>query len=309
MLSADFTLFSSLSGSTTHRIIQPLDPLHGEVFINFCKPTSITQELYCFWHPQSSSKHWATTSHNEKNSLRAVRRQKLQVDWCPQNILFLPWMLPTALPMHHLTTSFLVNNPTLVYHNYPIMNLQATAPQPHSMQINPLLKKVQHVALVNNKADHEQDFKLNQLVYKDSIQVDNKILLPCPQVAIACASHLPWLDTFEVTKTNVRLIQVRNKSCESDWICCAHVCHFTLRPKHLSCINLPPSIRMYPLYPLSSEIHGTMQESRSNNICQTPSKYKTAKLEKVVTRVGHSTFQRFQYAIISFAHTRILIYI
>ena len=67
------------------------------------------------------------------------------------------------------------------------------------------------LALVNNKADHKQNAKLNQLLYKDSIQMVDKILLHRPQSTTSHSSHLDWISPFEVVKTNDMVIQVKNE--------------------------------------------------------------------------------------------------
>ena len=84
------------------------------------------------------------------------------------------------------------------------------------MQMNALLRKVHHhVALVNNEANHKLNIKLNQLVYKDPIQVGEKVLLPHPQSTITHLCHLNWIWIFKVSKTSGMIIHVRNENGET----------------------------------------------------------------------------------------------
>lgn len=82
----------------------------------------------------------------------------------------------------------------------------------YDKQINALLRQVhQHIALADNEADHKMNTKLNQLVYKDSIQVEDKVILQ-PLSAIAHSSHLPWVGNFEITMVNYIVLQGRNEN-------------------------------------------------------------------------------------------------
>lgn len=86
------------------------------------------------------------------------------------------------------------------------------------MQINKLLRQVhQHATLGNNKANHRIDEKLNQLIYKDSIQVGD----------IGSTTHHSYLGC--VTKRNDIVLQVRNENGENDWAYCIHVHHLVLQ--------------------------------------------------------------------------------
>ena len=75
------------------------------------------------------------------------------------------------------------------------------------MQINALLRQVhRRVALANKEAGHKLNTKLNQPLYKDPIQVGDKVLLHRPQSTTAHSSHLDWIGPFEVVKTNDMVI-------------------------------------------------------------------------------------------------------
>ena len=98
------------------------------------------------------------------------------------------------------------------------------SPTAYDMPINALLRQIhRRVALANNEADHKLNTKLNQLSYKDPIQVGDKVLLHRPQSTTAYSSHLDWISPFEVVKTNDMVIQVRNEKGETDWIYQAHI--------------------------------------------------------------------------------------
>ena len=103
------------------------------------------------------------------------------------------------------------------------------------MKVNALLRQVhRRVTFANNETDHKLNAKLNQLFYKDPIQVDDKVLLHRPQSTIAHSSHLDWIGPFEVVKTNDMVIQETNEKSETDWIHRAHIPRLAPRPIHLS---------------------------------------------------------------------------
>ena len=59
--------------------------------------------------------------------------------------------------------------------------LASNDPGVYGMQINVLLRQVHHrVALANDEADHKLETSLNRFIYKDTIQVGNKVLLHQP---------------------------------------------------------------------------------------------------------------------------------
>ena len=71
------------------------------------------------------------------------------------------------------------------------------------MQINALLRQVHHhVTLANDEANHKLEAILNRFIYKDPMQVSNKVLLHQTQSTIAQSSNLPWIGDFKVIKTN-----------------------------------------------------------------------------------------------------------
>ena len=73
-----------------------------------------------------------------------------------------------------------------------------------------MLKQIyRRVVLANNETDH--NVKLKQLLYKDPIQLGDKVLLYRSQSTTAQQSHLDWIGPFEVVKTKDMVIQVRNE--------------------------------------------------------------------------------------------------
>ena len=89
--------------------------------------------------------------------------------------------------------------------------------------------------------------KLNRSIFKDPIQVGDKVLLHRPQSATAHLSHLPWIGDFEVTKTNGLVVQVKNENCETHWIHRGHVRRLVPRPKWPA-THAPttPHLQLYP---------------------------------------------------------------
>ena len=106
----------------------------------------------------------------------------------------------TGASPHYIITG---RQPNIGLPKIPCQDIVNNNPGAYGMQINALLRQVhQRVALANNEADHKMEAKLNRSIFKDPIQVGDKVLLHRPQSATAHLSHLPWIGDFEVTKTN-----------------------------------------------------------------------------------------------------------
>ena len=125
------------------------------------------------------------------------------------------------------------------------------------------------MALANDEADHKLEASLNRFLYKDPIQVGDKVLLHRPQSAIAQSSNLPWIGDFKVIKTNDVMSQVQNENGDIAWIHRAHI-RVLNRDQH-TYLAYPP---LYPTHqntqdPSSSppfELHNLTHNSISNNI-------------------------------------------
>ena len=130
----------------------------------------------------------------------------------------------------------------------------------YGMQINALLRQVHHcIARANDETDHKLEASLNRFIYKDPIQVGDKVLLHQPQSTRAQSSNLPWIGEFKVIKTNDVISQVQNENGDTAWIHRAHIHYLKQWPAHLShipppphCITLTKTPRIPRLYPLSS---------------------------------------------------------
>ena len=97
-------------------------------------------------------------------------------------------------------------------------------PRAYSMQINALLKQVDHhLTLANDEADLKMEARSYCLTYKDPIKVGDKVLIHWPQSTMAQSSHLPWIE-FTVVKTNEMMSQVENENSDKTWIHCIHIC-------------------------------------------------------------------------------------
>ena len=88
--------------------------------------------------------------------------------------------------------------------------------------------------------DQKLEASLNRFIYKDPIQVSDKVLHHWPQSTIAQSSNLPWIGDFKVIKTNDVMSQVQNANGDTVWIHRAHIRHLKPRPAHLSHIPPPP---------------------------------------------------------------------
>lgn len=111
----------------------------------------------------------------------------------------------------------------------------------YGMLINALLRQVhQHVALANNEADHKTNKQLNRLIYKDPIQVRNKVLLHRPHSVTAHISYLHWTGSYQVIKTNDMVLQITNGHSETSWCSSLSIRRLVPRSDHLIYTNLTP---------------------------------------------------------------------
>ena len=107
-----------------------------------------------------------------------------------------------------------------------LKELASNDPGTYGMQINALLSQIHHhIALANDEADHKLETSLNHFIYKDPLQVSNKVLLHWPQSTIAQSSNLLWIGDFKVIKPNGVMSQVQNKNGDTAWIHQAHIRH------------------------------------------------------------------------------------
>jgi len=213
----------------------------GEIYKTFCELMSITQELHCPWRPQSSGN--IERQHRTMKNALFMLCEDRNCEWAD--------ILESVISSMNAT----INSATGVSPHYVITGRQPNiglpkllhneltnqSPTAYGMQINALLRQVhRRVALANNEVDHKSNARLNQLVFKDPIRVGDMVLLHRPQSTIAHSSHLNWIGTFEVLKTNDMVIQVRNEKGETDWVHRAHIRRLTPRPKYLSHNILAP---------------------------------------------------------------------
>ena len=144
----------------------------------------------------------------------------------------------TGASPHYIITG---RQPNIGLPKIPCQDIVNNNPGAYGMQINALLRQVhQRVAVANNEADHKMEAKLNSSIFKDPIQVGDKVLLHRPQSATAHLSHLPWIGDFEVTKTNGLVVQVKNENCETHWVHRGHVRRLVPRPNDLQHMHRPP---------------------------------------------------------------------
>ena len=168
--------------------------------------------------------------------------------------------------------------------------LASNDPGAYIMQINAQLRQVHHrVALANDEADHRLEASLNRFVYKDPIQVGDKVLLHWPQSTIAQSSNLPRIGDFKVIKTNDVMSQVQNENGDTAWIHRAHIRRLKPRPVHLSPIPPPPLYHTHqntqdPLSSSPFESHNLTQNSISNNIPSQPPQNETKRMPIRLTR-------------------------
>ena len=141
------------------------------------------------------------------------------------------------------------------------------------MQINALLRQVHHrVTSANDEADHKMEARLSRLIYKDLIQVSDKVLIHWSQPTMAQSSHLPWKREFTVTKTNDMMSQVENENEDKTWIHCEHIHRLAPWPTHQSYVTPPlPSYdtlqNTQDYYsPRTSGVHNSTKTSRPGNI-------------------------------------------
>ena len=213
----------------------------GEAYKEFCDLTSITRELHCPWRPQSSGN--IERQHRTfKNALYMICEDR-NCEWTDVLESAVSSMNATANTATGASPHYIITGrqPNIGLPKIPCQDIVNNNPGAYGMQINALLRQVhQRVALANNEADHKMEAKLNRSIFKDPIQVGDKVLLHRPQSATAHLSHLPWIGDFEVTKTNGLVVQVKNDNCEMHWVHRGHVRRLVPRPNDLQHMHRPP---------------------------------------------------------------------
>lgn len=258
----------------------------GEVYKDFCDLTSITRELHCPWRPQSSGN--IERQHRTLKIALYIICEDRNCEWTDvleSVVSSMNATANTATSPHYIITG---RQPHIGLPKIPRQDIIYNNPGAYGMQINALLRQVhQRVALANNEADHRMEAKLNHKIFKDPIQVGDKVLLYRPQSTIAHSSHLPWIGDFEVTRTNDMVLQVKNKNDETDWVHRGHIRRLVPRPNHLQYMSrspLPPPpspLRQIPHNPLtrppalSSGEHHITDDCSSGNNSQNTAKRKT----------------------------------
>ena len=157
----------------------------------------------------------------------------------------IPILIGQNILGHHTLLSYTIDNQKATVElarTLPSGKLKHTVPL--STTVHPRIKPTHNLShgtlTVSNEADHKMEAKLNRSIFKDPIQVDDKVLLHRPQSATAHLSHLPWIGDFEVTKTNGLVVQVKNDNCETHWVHRGHVRRLVPRPNDLQHMHRPP---------------------------------------------------------------------
>ena len=256
----------------------------GEVYKQFCAQMSITQELHCPWWPQSSG-NIERQDRMMKNALYMLCEDR-NCEWTD--------ILESVTSAMNAT----INSATGVSPHYAITGCRPNIGLPkllskklasndlgvYGMQINALLRQVHHcVALANDEADHKLEASLNHFIYKDPIQVGDKVLLHRPQSTVAQSSNLHWIGDFKVIKTNDVMSQVQNENGDTAWIHWAHIRHPKQQPAHLSHIPPPPLYHTHQNTQDSLswppfESHNLTQNSISKNIPSQPPENETKRM-------------------------------
>ena len=250
---------------------------------------SITQELHCSWRPQSSGNIERQTR-TMKNALNMLCEDR-NCEWTDilesvTSSINATINSATGVSPHYAITG---RHPKIGLSKLLSKELASNDPGAYGMQINALLRQVHHrVALANDEADHKLEASLNRFIYKDPIQVGDKVLLHRPQLTIAQSSNLPWIGDFKVIKTNV-MSQVQNENGDTAWI--HRVYNRRLKPRlaHLSHIPPPPLYQTHQNTqdPSSSppfESNNLTQNFILNNIPSQPPQNETKRILIRLTR-------------------------
>lgn len=105
--------------------------------------------------------------------------------------------------------------------------------------------------------------QLNQLIYKDPIQVGNNVLLHKPQSAIAHISHLPLTGSYQVIKMNDMVLQIANEHGKISLVHHAYIRHFVPWPDHLNYTILPLASQAFQMMPDSTPF--SLSDDHVNN--------------------------------------------
>ena len=177
------TILSSPQRNTTHR----LHGTHftGEVYKQFCAQRSITQELHFPWRPQSSG--IIERQHRTMKNALYMLCEDRSCEWTDilesvTSSMNATINSATGVSPHYAITG---RHPNIGLPKLLSKEIASNDPGAYGMQINALLRQVHRVALANDEAGHKLEASLNRFIYKDPIQVGDKVLLHRSQSTIA----------------------------------------------------------------------------------------------------------------------------
>lgn len=213
----------------------------GEVYRQFCEQMAITQELHCPWRPQSSGN--IERQHRTMKNAIYMLCEDRNCEWTDVLESVVSSMNATINNATGVSPHFTVTgrHPSIGLPTLHRREARSDDPGAYGMQINALLRQVHHrVALANDEADHKMENREKHFSHKNPLQVGDKVLLHRPQSATAKSTHMQWIGSFTITKTNSLMYQVQDESGITTWVHRAHIRRIAPRPPHLSITNLPP---------------------------------------------------------------------
>ena len=206
----------------------------GEVYKNFCDMLHISQALHCPWRPQSSGN--IERQHRTlKNALYMLCEDR-NCEWTDILESVVSSMnatinSATGASPHYVITG---RHPNICLPRIPQQGTQNSDPGSYGMQVNALLRQVNHhVKIANSEADRKMEDKANHNTFQEVIASGDKVLLHRPRSATALSSHLPWIGRFTVVKSNDMVLQIRDDKGNTDWVHRSHVRRLVPRPAYL----------------------------------------------------------------------------
>ena len=205
----------------------------GNVFQETLRMFGIKHNLHVAWRPQSSGN--LERNHRVlKNSLFAVCSET-NAKWDTCLDLVISNMNAMVNSATKFSPHFVIygRHPTL-FMPVPTTEITASSALSYGMAIsnqNQIVQKL--VTLAAEEADTALENRYNVGKCNSSLKPGDKVLLYRPNSSEAKRTKMPWLDGYQVVKSNGLVIKLKHKSGQMDWCHRHHIRLLQQRPQHL----------------------------------------------------------------------------
>ena len=205
----------------------------GSIFQETIRLFGIKHNLHVAWRPQSSGN--LERSHRVlKNSLFAICTET-NAKWDTCLDLVISNMNAMANSATKISPHFVIygRHPTM-FMPVPPSEITSSNAMSYGMAISQHSKVVQKlVTLAAEEADLALENRYNAGKHDVALKPGDNVLLYRPNSAEAKRTKMPWIDGYQVVKSNGLVIKLKHKSGQMDWCHRHHIRLMQKRPQHL----------------------------------------------------------------------------